>query len=123
MQSDCRPLPSSVIVSAATADVFINAVRAQAPMTRLSNGTLLTTMGSQNEWFFVRFVDSQWGRRAGYVHCSDVTETPDSSNSAVDGNSSTPHVSDASHDTLPPVKQITDGAGTPFEDHIGRPAS
>jgi hypothetical protein len=93
--------PSSLTVSAATADVFIDAVRAQAPMTRLANGTLLTTMGSQNEWFFVRFADSQWGQRAGFVHCSDVRETPDSSNGVVDSDTSGPHVSDEPHETLP----------------------
>ena len=70
-------LSASLTVSAAAADVFINAVREQAPMTRLAKGTLLTTMGSQDEWILVRFADPQWGQRAGYVHCSQVIEALD----------------------------------------------
>jgi hypothetical protein len=60
-------------VVTATAAVYIQPKRLVTPLTTFSRGATINTIKREGEWYFIRFEDQQWGRRVGFVHCSDLT--------------------------------------------------
>lgn len=63
----------SVTVLANDTPAFVEPVFRQDALTLFPSGTSLSVMGTAGAWFLVEFNDTTWGRRAGYVHCADVT--------------------------------------------------
>lgn len=69
-------LGSVDLVVSAPADVFIRAQQLRQPVASLPIDKIVTQVGAEGEWLLVRFDDQPWGRRTGYVHCSNVAIAP-----------------------------------------------
>jgi hypothetical protein len=53
--------------------VFIEPKFRTQPLTLLTVKKTAEVVSSEGPWYLVRFNDERWGRRVGYIHCSDVT--------------------------------------------------
>jgi hypothetical protein len=64
----------SMKVTAEKAAVYIQPQPMPTPLKTFARGTEITTTRREGEWFLIRFEDPQWGRRVGFVHCSQLAE-------------------------------------------------
>src|SRR5262249_31000047 len=66
-------VPGLVMVKADDTPVFVTAKFRPEPLATFYAGTVLSVVNSEGPWRLVRFGDSRWGSRVGYIHCSDLT--------------------------------------------------
>jgi hypothetical protein len=52
--------------------VFIEPKLRTQPLTLLPLKKTAEVVSAEGAWYLIRFNDERWGRRVGYVHCSDV---------------------------------------------------
>jgi hypothetical protein len=52
--------------------VFIEPKFRTQPLTLLPAKKTAEVVSAEGPWYLIRFTDPRWGRRVGYVHCSDV---------------------------------------------------
>ena len=57
------------------APVFIYPQELPTPLATLNAGTTVPVVESTPSWFLVRFNDTRWGPRVGYVHCAKVRDS------------------------------------------------
>lgn len=70
----CNPSEPSdrLRVIAAVAPVFVQPKVLQVPLTTLDTGVILSVTERIGDWYLILFDDPRWGRRVGYVHCSNL---------------------------------------------------
>jgi len=62
----------SVAVVNADSPVFIEPKFRTQPLTLLPTKKTAEIASVEGAWYLIRFNDERWGRRVGYIHCSDV---------------------------------------------------
>ena len=77
LQGECVGVTAATgrkIVAVANADapVFIEPEFRTLPLTRLPTNKTAEVVSAEGAWYLIRFNDERWGRRVGYIHCSDV---------------------------------------------------
>jgi len=69
-------LPRRLTIQRAGTPIFIQPRALPVPLATLPSGSIIPVSGRENEWYFIRFEDRQWGTRVGYVYCDNVSVTP-----------------------------------------------
>jgi hypothetical protein len=64
--------PKALVVRLADTPAFIEPRLRQVPLALLRAGAKLEVVSVDGAWYLVRFSDERWGKRVGYVHCTDV---------------------------------------------------
>ena len=62
----------SLAVVNADSPVFIEPKFRTQPLTLLAVKKTAEIVSAEGAWYLIRFNDDRWGRRVGYIHCSDV---------------------------------------------------
>ncbi len=76
-QGECEGITAatgfkSLAVINADSPVFIEPKFRTQPLTLLPAKKTAEVGSAEGAWYLIRFNDERWGRRVGYIHCSDV---------------------------------------------------
>jgi len=76
-QGECQGLTAAtgfknLAVINADSPVFIEPKFRTQPLTLLPAKKTAEVSSADGAWYLIRFNDERWGRRVGYIHCSDV---------------------------------------------------
>jgi hypothetical protein len=77
LQGLCEGVSSTTGVKAVAvinpgSPVFIEPKFRTQPLTLLPTKKTAEVVSAEGAWYLIRFNDERWGRRVGYIHCSDV---------------------------------------------------
>ena len=76
--------PTRITVSATAAPIFVLPETTRTPLRVAQEGTVLSVVSSEGEWYLVAWEDAQWGRRLGYIQKRNVNVPVAAAQQAVD---------------------------------------